>query len=95
MHVCNFSYSQYCELHNFVQVAWIGSQEKLTWVPSSALSQEMINEFEQGIACHQNIETNYSYGVMKHTITVSKGTTGPPPAKKVKIPPATFPAETM
>ena len=55
----------------------------------------MIDEFEQGITCHENVETDYSYGVMKSIITVSKTTNGPPPAKKVIIPPPMSSDESM
>lgn len=74
----------------YIQVAWIGAQEKLTWVASSALPHEMIDEFEQGIACQESITSNYSYGVMKHMISVKKGSTDPPLAKKRKVPPLAF-----
>ena len=68
------------------QVAWIGCQEKLTWMSSSALPQDMFNEYEQGII-HQ------SYGVTKHTITTNTVNQGPPPSKKAKLPTVTFSAE--
>ena len=55
----------------------------------------MIDEFKQGITCDQNVETDFSYGVMKNVITVSKRTNGPPPAKKVKLLPSMLSDESM
>ena len=77
------------------QVAWIGCQDKLTWISSSALPQDMIYEYEQGIIHQENIEINRSYGVTKHTITTNTIKSGPPPSKKARIPTVTFLAESV
>ena len=61
----------------------------------SALPQEMIVEFEHGIICQESVNSDYSYGVMKHMISVKKGNTDPLLAKKQKLPPlASLPEST-
>jgi len=60
---------------------------------SSALPQDMINEYEHGIIRQENIEIDCSYGVTKHTITTNTLKPGPPPSKKAKLPTVTFSAE--
>ena len=86
---------KYSSLNLLFQVAWIGCQEKLTWISSSALPQDTIDEYEQGITWQENIEINYSYGVTKHTITTNTAKSGPPPSKKAKTQTVTFSAELM
>jgi len=65
-------------------VAWLGSEEKLTWEQSSNLPKELIDEFHKGMSSNEISDLNNSYGAINHTLIMeaSAGTTSK--AKKMK-----------
>lgn len=67
--------------HTF-QVAWFGCDEKMMWEPASSLPQTLINEFEEGVICKESVVTDPSYGVMTHTLVVTKSSAAEPPHAK-------------
>lgn len=70
-----------------MKVAWLASNERLTWEPASALPQSLIDEFENGNPHHQVTTTkDASFGVINHTLVVAESDfTSPPPAKSSKV----------
>ena len=67
-------------------MAWLGHQEKVTWEPASAFPTAVIQEFESSDACTQEITTDSSFGVINHTVVVTKlDQTKPPPAKRARM----------
>ena len=51
-------------------MAWLGCEEKITWEPSSSLTQSLINEYEQAVLCTEAIQTDARFGAVHHTLTV-------------------------
>lgn len=55
----------------------------MTWEPESSLANSLIDDFEKGVLYEESSETEVSFGVTSHTLTVSKvNKVGPPPKKK-------------
>lgn len=67
------------------QVAWLGPEEKMTWQPESSLAQALIDEYEKGVVYSETIETESSYGVISHKLTVAELHEAEPPPKKKKF----------
>ena len=63
-------------------MAWLGCEEKITWEPSSSLTQSLINEYEQGVLCTEAIQTDARFGAVHHTLTVKSKVISEPPSKK-------------
>lgn len=81
--ICNISRNY---MSTFLQVAWLGHKQRLTWEPASSPSQSLIDEFECGNYTQEVITTtDASYGVINHTLTVEKhDVTRPPQAKSME-----------
>ena len=66
------------------QVAWLANKETMTWEPATSLPQVLIDEFEGG-ECNQHVtvSTDACYGMVSHTLVVTKhDSKHPPQAKK-------------
>ena len=75
------------------QVAWLESKAKVTWECASSLPQSLVDEFEANVVSNVDILTNASFGVINHTVVISKADpANPPPPKLAKYtPPAADP----
>lgn len=72
----------------FIQVAWLGQQEQMTWEPASTLPQSLIDEFEGGVIGVGETITNTQFGAINHTLVVATSCdTASSPAKKLKTVP--------
>lgn len=91
LHACTHTHT-YLQADSvaFFQVAWIGTRERVTWEPESSLPQCLINEFESHEVYKQDILTDASFGVINHTVVISKlHIAKPPSTKQIKC---TFPS---
>ena len=67
----------------FLQVAWLGSDEKITWESRSSLPQHLIDDFENGMQYEEAVITEAKFGAVNHTVTINMTTTTPEqPSKK-------------
>ena len=64
-------------------MSWLGCEEKITWEPSSSLSQTLINEFEKGVLYTEAVQADVRFGAMHHTLTVTTKVISEPPLKKL------------
>ena len=68
-----------------LQVAWIGTKERVTWENGSALPQSLIDEFERNELYEPDILGDSRFGVTSHTLIASKrAAAATPPNKKGK-----------
>ncbi|XP_065899118.1 uncharacterized protein [Dysidea avara] len=66
-----------------IQVAWLGSDEKITWESRSSLPQHLIDDFENGMQYEEAVITEAKFGAVNHTVTINMTTTTPEqPSKK-------------
>ena len=63
-------------------MAWLGCEEKITWEPSSLLTESLINEHEKGLSYTEVIKTDARFGAVHHTLTVTNEDISEPPSKK-------------
>lgn len=74
-----------CDTQVFLQVAWLGHKEQMTWEPASTLPQVLIDEFESGTGLDEQIITDIRFGVVNHTVVMAtSGAKDAPPQKKAK-----------
>lgn len=67
-----------------IQVAWLGPEDKMTWEPASSLAQALVDDYERGVTYCETTETETSYGVISHKLTVSECDTVEPQPKRRK-----------
>lgn len=77
---------------NYIQVAWISSQNDLSWEPASSLPHSLVKEFEDGIKLSmETVSSEPQYGVITHTLINSPDPTlEAPPEKCQRIVPPNF-----
>ena len=68
------------------QVVWLESKEKVTWECAFSLPQILIDEFETNVILNVDILTNASFGVINHTLIISKADPAYPPPPKYNLP---------
>ena len=70
-------------------MAWLGSENKITWEPSTSLTQALIDDFENGVVCKEAIATDTRFGSTNHILTVTSSVEEPsveePSAKRANI----------
>lgn len=57
----------------------------MTWEPVSSLAQSLIDDFEKGVIHEEVTETETSFGVVSHKLTVSEVDKPDLPPKKKKL----------
>ena len=71
-----------------MQVAWLGSKEKLTWELASTLPSGLIEEYEEGMCPHEATLSENKYGEVNHTLILERHrspNSSEPEAKKPKL----------
>ena len=72
----------------FLQVAWVGCEQEITWKLASTVPQSLIAEFEAGISSKQEtLSTEPKYGVITHSLFTSAEPMhgDEPPEKRKKV----------